>query len=232
MSSEKIMSQESADNYYEMLFRFSKVIKLLNLKYWLNCGSLLGAIRETAILSWDKDVDIGMLEIDRLKLWKNKKILKNFGLRTNYADSIFRIGFKNVYMDVFSYKLIDGVYKEIHRKNRKRWPNEYFKKSELFPLKKTKFGLLKSPIPNKSKNYLSRAYINWNKVPEKYRLLKIYKIEPSKKLIINLLEIEKKIREKVRTKEKYSNTSKPKSYSKFIYFFIFIIIIILLIQKK
>ena len=29
----KIMSQQDADNYYEMIYRFTKVIEELNLKY-------------------------------------------------------------------------------------------------------------------------------------------------------------------------------------------------------
>ena len=42
----EVMPQKTADNYYEMLYRFSKVLKKLKLKYWLEGGTLIGAIRE------------------------------------------------------------------------------------------------------------------------------------------------------------------------------------------
>lgn len=176
------MSQQYADNYYEMIYRFGKAIKELNLKYWLVAGTLIGAIRESAILSWDKDVDVGMLEVDRKKLWKHKNVLKKWGLKTNYTDSIYRIDFKNVYMDIFSYQLENGKYQEIHELNRKRWPNEFFIPCQLFPLTSAKFGPLICPVPHFSRSFLKQAYGSWYKIPKEYLKLKKHMIFSSDKL--------------------------------------------------
>ena len=204
----KVMSQKRADNYYEMLYRFSQVIKKLKLTYWLEGGTLIGAIREGALLSWDKDVDVSMLERDRKILWENKKLIKKYGLKPGYTDQIYRIDFKNVYMDIFSYEFKNGIYQEIHKFNRYRWPQSYYKASHLFPLKTAKFGPLIQPVPNKSEDFLKQAYGDWHIIPKMYRHLKVYKINSSN-------ELKNKIKNnKIIIEENLSNTSKKCKSSK------------------
>ena len=51
-----------------ILLRFSKAIKSYDLHWWLDSGTLLGAIRHKGFIPWDDDVDIAMLREDYEKL--------------------------------------------------------------------------------------------------------------------------------------------------------------------
>ena len=179
------MSEERADRYYKLLYKFSLVMRKLKLQYWLEGGTLIGAMREGAILSWDKDVDVQMLEKDRKILWDNKDLIQSFGLTTNYADDVYRINGFGVYMDVFSFEYKNGFYQEIHERNRKRWPRaSYIKKSMIWPLRKARFGPLIQPVLYKAEEYLEQAFGDWRTIPPQYIHLPVYKVESPNKLDI------------------------------------------------
>ena len=51
-----------------LLIQFDRICREHNIKYWLNFGSLLGAVRHKGFIPWDDDTDVGMLRDDILKL--------------------------------------------------------------------------------------------------------------------------------------------------------------------
>ncbi len=53
---------------YELLTFFDNVCKKYGLEYWLDYGTLLGAIRHRDFIPWDDDLDVGMMRKDILKL--------------------------------------------------------------------------------------------------------------------------------------------------------------------
>ncbi|MFR9070550.1 MAG: LicD family protein, partial [Paraclostridium sp.] len=44
----------------EMLFLIDSICRKYNLKYWIDAGTLLGAIRHGGFIPWDDDCDICM----------------------------------------------------------------------------------------------------------------------------------------------------------------------------
>lgn len=48
----------------ELLSFVNKICQKHNIKWWLDCGNLLGSIRHENFIPWDDDVDIGMMRKD------------------------------------------------------------------------------------------------------------------------------------------------------------------------
>lgn len=57
----------------EMLIVVDKICKKHNIPYWLESGTLLGAVRHGGFIPWDDDVDISILRKDQKRLRKALK---------------------------------------------------------------------------------------------------------------------------------------------------------------
>ena len=69
-----------------------------NIKYWLACGTLLGAIRHKGYIPWDDDIDIGMLRPDYdkfIKIFKDKN--NKYELHNYMNDKNWHLAFSKVY---------------------------------------------------------------------------------------------------------------------------------------
>lgn len=52
----------------KMIVEFDELCKKNQISYWLDCGNLLGSVRNSGFIPWDDDVDIGMTREDFRKL--------------------------------------------------------------------------------------------------------------------------------------------------------------------
>ena len=77
------------------------------IKYWMDFGTLLGAVRENGILMWDKDADLGVLKKDESKIQGLFKKIKKDGYDIDKPwDGIYKVYYSpqnRNYIDLFTW---------------------------------------------------------------------------------------------------------------------------------
>lgn len=106
---------------------FAVFVKKNKIRYWLDSGTLLGAVRHKGFIPWDDDIDVGMLREDYDKFAKviehdldeNKYYYQNWLTDSKYGQPFAKLRKKNtvliennaanamfesgIYIDIFAY---------------------------------------------------------------------------------------------------------------------------------
>lgn len=94
------------DINYDMFREFDRICRLHNVQYFLNYGSLLGAIRHEGFIPWDNDIDTVMTRDNYKKLSQFKGEfddryywcpVESWGAK-KYYDCVPRVGYKAAYI--------------------------------------------------------------------------------------------------------------------------------------
>lgn len=136
--------------FYKILDKISEMLNENNIPFYIDCGTLLGCIREGKILSHDSDVDITI----HLSLWKQLMAID----LSKYELEVKRVleGFPNYdYGNMITIKMkniSDEYYCDIYA-------------NPAFPiLEKAKMNNKEYPVPKDPGLYLKQLYGDW-KVP-------------------------------------------------------------------
>ena len=119
----------------EILDEIVRICKKNNIKYFLNYGTLIGAIRHQGYIPWDDDIDIGMTRVDydKFTIMASKELSDRFELcnyknEVNHLQNFMKIRLKNTMM-VEAYnedKIKDqGIWVDIFPYDNLKKPNSF-----------------------------------------------------------------------------------------------------------
>ena len=189
----KIDERELKKIQIDILDNINKFCIDNNIKYWIDYGTLLGAVRHKGYIPWDDDIDIGMLREDYDKLIKlfnksnNRYVLKDYILDKNWHYSYGKIldtdtimyepdeknGIKSsVFIDIFIYDDLS---------NDDRVVKNAFKKRKLY-------GRLHVLQTYKVSYYENKRKFNFIRLP----LHLILKLFPKNYFVKKIVQIEMK----------------------------------------
>ena len=181
----------------DILKELDRICKKHDIKYWLEAGTLLGAVRHEGFIPWDDDLDVGMLSGDYKKFLKiaEEELPDSIFLQTKTSDSSsfqnyaklrdtnslyieyqtdFSIsGHKGVYIDIFEF----DYYPDISKKTIRFFYNKIGKTTDILS-KKQKLSL---------KTILQYFVFNIQRVTFKF-IWKLMNKKKSKKFIANIIE--------------------------------------------
>jgi len=188
--------------YVNLLKAMKKVFDRHKIFFWLDYGTLLGAIRENKIIDWDEDVDIGMDIHDIIKVLDTREDFLNEGyvLKMNKGHGNYLFYDKNTGEHlgcILPTTPIDGYQVRVKyarfikicilldnwNTHKKLW--RFLFKHKLYKpttvnspvdylgkFKKYKFYGIEFNIPEFPEKYLTYMYGNWKKPDKKGRFNK------------------------------------------------------------
>ncbi|XVN40466.1 MAG: LicD family protein [Rickettsia endosymbiont of Argas persicus] len=190
------ISENKATELYQLMKDVHEIFVKDNITYWIEGGTLLGAVRHQGLIPFDDDLDIGIMHEDEIKLHKILPQFEKFGYSVSYKIA-YNICAK-VCIDIFVFHKDLDKFIHTNLNVRNKYPNDFFYEDELYPLKKYKFGSLEIYGPHNPQENLNRVYPDWDKyaiihLPHSTHLPFLSNIERKTKFILTpaLLELAK-----------------------------------------
>ena len=85
--------RELQEQLLRMLVDFDRICKDNGIRYWLDGGTCLGAVRHNGFIPWDDDIDVGMLEEDYQKLLTCFKENDDYAIQHQENDLYYLHGY-------------------------------------------------------------------------------------------------------------------------------------------
>lgn len=136
----------------ELLKIFDKACRRLGLEYWLDWGTLLGAVRHKGFIPWDDDMDVAMPRKDFCRAdTELKAFMETFGIDVTRNGVMLGIGYKHaqtgIWLDVFpadvicSEQTLEEARGNLDKANKGLYT--YFRRNREVVFEKSIFGIRK-----------------------------------------------------------------------------------------
>ncbi|XP_077994954.1 ribitol 5-phosphate transferase FKRP-like [Glandiceps talaboti] len=180
------LTNEEIQDLRLMLKSTTNVLEEMNVTYWLDYGTLLGAVRNGDVMRRDYDADISIIatQYEELKEKLKQVRLSLTHTENNGFDRVRRADRdQNLHVDIFSWDVIEGLCDQKPCKKVARTQDDFMgieiavKEYETIPLswilpqRKIDFADFKVKIPNRAGDVLKNRY------PVTYRWTISYKIK-------------------------------------------------------
>ncbi|MGL4226192.1 MAG: LicD family protein [Rickettsia sp.] len=155
------ISETKAIALYQLMKDTHELLGKNNINYWIDGGTLLGAVRHQGIIPFDDDLDIGIVHEDEVRLQQILPQFEQLGYTVSFERS-YNIC-KKVCLDIFIFHKEQNKFIHTNLTIRSKYPNDFFYDYELYPLKKYKLGNIEVYGPADPKANLDRLYPAWDK---------------------------------------------------------------------
>ena len=168
----RVTPDHELNQLYQLVNDFNNLCNLVELEYFCDGGSLLGAVKFGTIIRYDDDADFIYIknEENQKKLEIIFDLMKQLGNRVFYQIAtggyqIVPIGQYYPFIDIIPlYKKKKTYYLPKIIRNNPKFIVKKFTHHDLYPRKKIKYGDLTLWTMNNYKDYLDKSYPNWKKL--------------------------------------------------------------------
>ena len=111
---EQLLKPQGVGRLYEVMQHIDTLFRKHNIHYWLDGGSLLGAVRHGGLMPWDNDIDLKIFVSDAPKVEKLEKEFKKIGLEMRgfrqgkeHIQRFTLWGEDKLHLDIFFTRVVD-----------------------------------------------------------------------------------------------------------------------------
>jgi lipopolysaccharide cholinephosphotransferase len=169
----KMTKAQTVLDLYKLLYIIDKVLIDNDIEYWIDGGTLLGAVRHKGIIPWDDDGDIQIWDTDEDELKSLQSEFDDYGVVLMETWFGYKVFFKNgqrikgkewLYpsVDIFPVKEMNGKTIYAYDKANILFGRCYYDTKDIYPLERYQFGTfdLNGVYIDAAKKYLDRCYGN------------------------------------------------------------------------